>query len=690
MLKAFSSFHLVLFSSFLAFANCEVAIKSQISSADAFFSYGLESEINVFENPQIVQIYRLSEYSEAQWLSMPTSQRLSLAQAKEKEERYSYHKPIYTRLSRTSKDLPDTLETEGNGNVELNGDVFSSFSQFRAGRQSRYNQVGQGSLQSHLVYKLDGPVSSKGSAGYTVFAADHAQLLSLEISFAKFLQKPDKTVPGKSLVNYSLGPIGKKDLALYRENEKLAERGLPLQNLGSSRLIYGSILRTDAYPEGHIGWEMRQFHKRGQQIEDYTLELRDVLANADGVKAFKEFENVEVIHEHLPTQRSQEYGIPINSSQWASFFGKVRELVRKDPDFALFEHKDGGGAPVYQRFYYPLRPWLQHPLILRLPEAERTAVQAKIRTATENYLNRINAKVVAQKEEPLSKENLQELQILASQWAFEAGLSSLFQKYWQQTVQKARGQAEAIFEVSRHDLLRNLDNKYSMKLTYEGKIPQLTASPEWNNSFVYKELRDTSIELITRHLGELGYDYDHTRLRVGDRMYEITIDEGRTEKPLAIALDFKVLAGDRTGFLFSASKESIREFQKIMEKVIIAENSERLPPFIVENPHPIEVKVIGQKAILGDHSYDLIQVGDSLYMKTVNGVIWPVKKVGERYVTETVSCTSGLLYYMSNYFGIKIPMQNGYEADARSVYQHLNNGNPGGNPVEVIIEYLPL
>ncbi len=645
--------------------------------------YGLEAEINIIENPNIINYYRPVEISESDWLAYSQEKKLQIAKVSEANARYAYHKVIYKKLSTSPEFLQDTLESEGNGNVELNGYVFDYFSEYRIARLLLEDTIGVASLQAHVSLAGKRFDALEGSAGYSIFSADMAQFTSLEAGFQKYLSDPLSRTPGLNLSNYSLGPLSDRDRKMYINNEERALNRLDLLKLGTSRIVYGSVLRGDIYGSSRVGFELRQFHKRGKSLDEHVFELRNLLLSDAGLGQFKKFENSPLIGTDIFTEIAFNESSRLGRKPWGKLVEEIKQFYSRDPDFYLFDFPEGGGTPISQRFLLPLRALELHPLILELPKQQRESINKRIELARSNYINRVEKYIELSNSgsnPQIGADTIRGLQIIISQWAFELGIGELFSNHWKNTV---RGDTEV--ELTAYGLISKLqqvesENEQTVENQVESNsVPHVKLNKESNSDHNYLKLRDSSFEVVVSHQRSL--EYDHLVVRIGDKRYDFNPDflGGQVGKGNV----FEVRPGDRTGFLFVRSPEKIKSLQALMDRFVVGFNEYSFPPFATEP----DWKDMG----ISNTEEGLIyfEILGMRYAMASGSTPWPVENEVASGVlnVEEVSCASSIIGLLNEYFGFKLYLGDGWEADARAVGQHLLKGNPGGTPPDAIVHY---
>ncbi|OFZ00978.1 MAG: hypothetical protein A2Z97_04855 [Bdellovibrionales bacterium GWB1_52_6] len=311
--------------------------------------------------------------------------------------------------------MPATLETEVDARVEFNGLVFGDLSAVKKFTNYFVERYGRASFQGHVAFSSQ-PLP--GAAGYAIFEADRAQLAALERGFAQYAKNPSR-VPGSNLTHHSLGPLSDVAGSRYRKSERLIGEGKLIGDPGSERRIYGPAFRGDSYPKGKVGYELRQFHKRHEELLSEMGSLSEQVQAPGGLERYKFYDAVELIHWDLPKTRAKELGVEV-APIWNYFVGDLGGQMRgTGPKFF-------GGTTSSERFYFPLRNWAKNPVIEALPAAERKAAKVRIEKATRKYIEAINAIAVKNK---VSAEVVKNVQILNAQWADEVKLSQYFERF---------------------------------------------------------------------------------------------------------------------------------------------------------------------------------------------------------------------------------------------------------------------
>jgi peptide deformylase len=650
-------------------------------------SFGLESELNIRENPNLVDDYRLHFFSEEAWLGLSREDRIRVARDEE-EKRHHKGDPFLKKLSGAPKALPARLLAEGDGNCEMNGMVFSTFDELRAFVGYLDERYGPSSLQGHVAYKNHDAL--EGVAGWVVFEADAAQLKTLEKNFERYLTDP-KVTPGKNLSHHSLGPLGEDDRKLFLRFEARARKGKRVGEPGNSRITYAPVFRDDIYPEGVRGHEFRQFHKRSAELLAAMDDFSSYLQNSGDLSPFAPFAEQRLISARLPAERAKALGLPIEKRAWAKFFSAAGDFIDgKHPTLVK------GGAHLSERFFFPLRDWGRHPVVEGLPEPLRSQTRERVEQATRAFLLEAGAIVSDYQKRSVDDQALRQLQIASARWASEARLGELMAEFRQRTLAAVGSRGPPTLAHWPGVLSTRAVPKDAIlldELPFESaafpdgrRYLRYKMAPKFDErSEAYRRFRDSSVEVLYQS----AMPYGHVNLRVGRRLYGLKYVE---EVTLADFSPGRVGKG-KTGFVFMVDPARIKEIQGELEKLFASSSANNLPPFDAESP---ELKIVRQKngglkfkspfmvfANNKEVRAELIELNGEAFLKTSDGFTYPVTKKGEDYCTQSLACATSATYVMRKYFEIPVDFQHG----AKSLRDDLAVGNPKGRAPDAIVDY---
>ena len=626
-------------------------------------TFGLEVEVSIRENPKIVNDYRPANVREEEWKNTPFDKRVKTAREWEDRNLKIAHKILFEKMKDADPELPDKLESEGDGNFEFNGFVFKTQSDLKLFVERFVQRYGRGAMQAHVAYPQT-PI--KGTVGYVVFESDAAQFDTFDRNYARYLK--DKTVtPAKNLVHHSQGPLGEADRLKFEYLEGQVALGASIGDPVASRVTNAPVFRGGSYPRGIVGHEIRQFHKRYEELLASTDQLSHELESKSGLERYHPFSSVSLIQGDLPEKRALEFNIAIDAGLWNAYFSKTEGLIKQ------YKNLMYGGAPVSQRFFFPLRDWSHYPLIEQLPAAEKTLFRARIKAATVLYLKEVNSIVKSGK---LDADTIRHLQILNAKWGSETEVSQLFQKFRAQLKNPATPIRGPPLGPSR--VFRNGKPYVHIKM-----------NAELAKSLEYKELLKNSVEVIYRPIEPFG----HIQLRVGKRLYGF---EGVKWTKLLNFIPKTGTIGTQ-GVLFKIPEERMAAIRDYLEKFYKNSGTVNVPPFDAYSPM-LEIKrsPTGRlKYISSTKDLDfannaalnakLMEIDGKTFLLTKDGFQYPVTHKDGRYYVQSLSCSTSTTCILKNKLGIDVDFDHG----SKSLLNSLIDGNPKGTAPDAVIDYGP-
>ncbi len=645
-------------------------------------TYGLEMELNRNENPNLVLDYRLASIPEVEWVKLSKEQRLKKWKEFDERPLFGHEKGALVRLSKARKVLPETIEREGNGNVEMNGLIFKTVKETKSFLKYINQRYKRGSVQGHVVY-VRTPV--EGTAGWVIFEADRAQLETLERNYERYLENP-AVVPGKNLSHHSLGPLGEGDRRTYLNAEQQANAGNRIGETWTSRIIYGPAFRDKGYPDGRVGSEFRQFHKRHEALTDAMSAYAITLEKRGSLTAYKPFSDTTLIASRLPAERASVLKVEIDSTQWKTYFDSLgRQVKQKFPNLSY------GGAPVNERFYYPLRDWANHPLVTDLPEAKRLETIVRIETATKKFIKDSDALV---KNNSVDDAAITQMQILVARWAHETKLNPLFEnflkKQFRETPQ-ARGPPEVLPEpepvAAPPEKPPELLSALTSKPVTLGKVtvPEYKMNPEVANTPAYEQFLNQSVEVIFIPTAPFG----HIAMRVGKKMYSLNFISSSTISEFSPRLGTE----GKKGIVFNLSPGAIKAAQDQIDKLYGHSATHNMPPF---DAYSSMLEVLTQpdgtlkyKSPSPDYANNgrlqatIVDADGKSVLRTPDGYEYPLVKRQGHYYVQSLSCATSCTLSLRNILGLDV----GFNHGAESLRDELLNGNPGRTAPSAVIDY---
>jgi hypothetical protein len=369
-------------------------------------TYGLEIEFSVEKNIQILNDYKPyekkedgSKWTDKQW------QALSLEQRKFEFLKPRNNSSFLIKLKSAPDYLPKSLHHEKHGTHEMTNFVFQTSEDFINARTILTERYGLGAVQAHVV----GPTQTVNLnlLSFTVFMSDHAQLKSLENGFRKYLV--DHThIPAANFTHYVLGPQNYQIIAKSKSSILLAMSGDANNVISDTKLYSSSAIRGSIYNDNGLsfGVEHRQYSYDHSGI-DQAVQKSTFAFNKNN---YADYLNMDI---HIVDEVSR---YPELAKKYGFDFNKTQLRLKK---IELYLHERFENT-YDLRFFYPLRKWDIHPIILRLPPQEQSLATEKIMIAERNYI--LEYKRILSAENLTDAEILTQLRTAVAKWSYEADL----------------------------------------------------------------------------------------------------------------------------------------------------------------------------------------------------------------------------------------------------------------------------
>lgn len=657
-------------------------------------SFGIESEMNFVENPKLLDDYKIIGYSDESWNALSLTDRLE--EAKKAQKKMGFKKPFLEKLPNTDERLPKVIINEGDGNIELNGLVFDDISETRAFVNFIDERYGKSSLQGHVV--RDKNTQFVGGSGYTVFNADYAQISGLSRNFDIYVDDKSFT-PAKNLTHHSLGPLSDRNLKVYKFNERSVNKRKTASSIegNDARVVYAPVMRTEPYPSGLAGFELRQYHKRGKELLSDMDGLARDLQRRDGLKKYDDYSTLELINSKLPHSRAKELGLVLSNgwkpslSSSNTYLNALGSRMR-----SKFPNLKYGGAEVGERFYFPLRDWKNYPAIKNLKGQEKELAISRIENATKEYLILLDNKIKGWKGQSVTNSDLKEVQIAAAKWGKNSGLTEIMEKEKKRLNSDVAPIIPDYVEKIHSNNLQNLKNVNEAvdKLDITEKV--FPSGVSYKEIKVTESLKPTNpnYQQFLRNSVEVLYfpamPYGHINFRVGDRLYSFDYIN-KTKRA-----DFKPTRGSgKVGFAYSIPKEKIEKIQKELERFYSDSKEFNIAPFDahsyklkVKESGDGEVKFKSPGLLFANNkkaNANIVEIEDGKFvLETPSGGRYPLEqKSNGEFCTQSLSCSTSAIYLLEKHFGVK----NEFNHGAKSLRDAMLKGNPKGTPPDLIIHY---
>lgn len=654
-------------------------------------SFGLEIEANMRDNANVVIDYRIPTIEEADWIKLPKEEQIRLAREFEKERTMKdeyWRSAALVRMSTADPRLPKELSFEGNGNFEFKGFVFSSLGEMADVVGTLFERYGAGSVQGHVAYPTQ---PMKGLAGYTISQADLAQFQTFERNYARHLED-NSVLPGKNLTHHSLGPLGEANRQAFIAFEEGAAELKSISNPWTHRMHNGPAPRSNGYPKGMSGFELRQFHKRWVEMMESLGDLANRLEYRGDLSEYSKFDTQKLISADSPFEAAKRLKMrfsPEEEKAYRKYYKDVGHEFSHEFKSLGFIY---GGTSVDSRFFFPLRDWENHPLVLELPETERLAVQARIREATKEFLK--ETRKIAKKGK-VNDASMRDLQIANAKWGAKVQLSQYFEKLNDSTR-------------PRPNVDGNPDRALPQILTVPSSVRELPSGKkirqyildqdQLENNPAYEDFLENTVEVVYTTAAP---PWGHVNLRVGKKFYGLQGVEWTTIVDYAPRTrDMKTgepKPGKR-GYAWRVPKERIAAVQEQIKKMYESSKDSNMPPFDGDSGFlEIEKTPDGKMKFKSpsinypnNEAFDAKVVWSSgyAYLEAPNGTRFPlyVRPGGKLYL-QSISCSTSATYVLQRYFGIEIPFFP--SASAKGMRDLLERGNTSGTPPDVFLRYGP-
>ncbi|EQC45992.1 hypothetical protein [Bacteriovorax sp. Seq25_V] len=609
-------------------------------------TFGLEFELKISENPNIVNDYRVTAISEQKWLQMSFEERKKAAIKAQKEATDIDH--ILTRLSSADPRLPEGLFIEPHGTIEGNGMVFENLGDFREFLDFYVERFGASSFQAHLVTKSQADL--KGMTGYTIFEYEKAQLKTLEKSYDRFL-KDNKATPASNLVHHSLGPIDETIRAkmLVYENDIAAGETDFLAN-GTKSIYAPSFRNNSPYGEGLMGFELRQFHKRYNDMFSSLRELAEEFETSGNLERYNDWTEVE--QASLAGARQTLERAQVSSDLIDDF--EIFHLALGDEISKQIKIQGGArtGAAPENRLLLPLLNWENNPITKDLSSEELQ----KIKTSQQEYINEVMSLIKDRDVSEVTKEDLEKIRIAIAKFAYNINLSKSYDDFIKNSSQRANS--------FRYTKLPELESIFTKIDDKEG-IPVYKFKS--GRSGTYKNYISNTVEILFRDIGKTG----HIEVRIGNKFYSVNNIASTT-----VSSSINRPTGSK-GRVYLFDRNKIALFQERIEKYFKSIERNNFPPFDMYGAlEKVEVVSGGFKMVDSKNRFkikaEIREIdGERFFVSPDESIVTKViTKDGQDYI-QTTNCTR----VVSDVFREILDFDFGTYNSAKSLDKAFQNGS---------------
>jgi hypothetical protein len=642
-------------------------------------TFGLEVELLLKDNPNILKFYKVEGYDDRAWSALTIEQRVTISQkAIDKADPYE---EVFLKLPGAHEKLPKTIFVEGHKTIEANGMIFDSVGEIEDFLKYFSDNIGRGSFQGHVAYKDLSKVD--GVTGYIIFESDFAQLQNLERGYTRFLSDSN-VVPSKSLVHHSLGPLSEDERLLFMVYEDAVNAATAKdikERIGNAKTILGPNFRPGRpYPEGFVGYEHRQYHKRYEDlVQGMDYQSRELEVNA-GLKRYIDFGEEEQIDNSHLAKKVAEYKLGIDVDDMELFFITAGELITKKSEshgMAL------GGAKGENRFFFPLKDWSNHPILKNLPKEDKASAKKAIKKATISFLEDVNKLVKSTDLDDVGDDTLRELQILNAKWGSEVNLSAYFSSYRKEVMNEITGRGPPVYHTTPRIEFAEPTTQITSKSGEVTNVYEMHSS--LNKNISYKQVKNNSAEIIFEpHTGKWG----HVRIRVGDKDYSFNYNKSTTIKEFDLGSQKR----DSSGFVYNVTKEQIEKIQNEIDNFYKSSEKYNIPPFdMFAKKYEIQPKgskfKINRDSKYGKGSANilngkLVDISGAKFLEAPNGTKIPVIEEDGKMYIQSYTCASSAAHVINKFLGVDIENYLG----AKSINDAVMNGDIANAP-DYIFKY---
>ncbi len=665
--KALNSEELSLYHTFIKVRTLNKKLRNKNFYKEMFvggnknfkITFGLEFELSLSRNPNIVNAYRPKIIPEHEWITMSFEQRLKIAKKIHKEN--TELGDIFVKIKGANNSLPEGLFAEPHGTLEGNGMIFSNLGDMNDFLDSFAINFGRADFQGHVVHS--NKVRVQGISGYALFESDYGQLRALESNYIRFENDP-MYIPGKTLVHPYLNPISENNKTAFQLYEIDVNEGLlEPSEVFSARTVNGPSFRIGTpYKEGLVGFELRQFHKNYEELLKATHILASELQNTGNLSRFKKFNKAKAIDHTLLKKSFYDFEIEVQHQDNIEYFFFKLDEVLKNMAAKKGSTIQGDLAP-HERLFFALRPWEDHPVLEFLEASARNLLKNKIKKTRQNFIEEVMKIVEKADLDNLSHLDVQKMQVLNSKFAHEVQLSSYFSQYREGLMKNIVERPD--FRIHTLPLLEDsvlrLEtyqlNKSKIDVpVYSGK--KLLKNPQ------YEFYKQNSIEVLFKDIGKFG----HTEIRIGTRIYGFNDVKYTSNKV------FSKQSKGVTGYVYRLNSEQIEKLSLEFSNIYKSSRKYNIPAFDAFSGEA-EIFLQSKKYYLNNEtSHNQKQLkgtiesfGKEKYIVAPSGYKEKIIQKNNNFFLQTHNCTSIIFDILNREIGMDFGAQTSAISSQKSL-----------------------
>lgn len=431
---------------------------SGLAAAPQSFSYGLEFEMLPEVHQKVVDYYYPFDGNLDEWLRLNRDQRVKAALKYKAERGYEgdFEKipcdtnPFLKDAQRAlCNQLTPRLSHETRA-LELNGFVFHNKEDLKKFVDLLSEEFGEGFVQIHVVFPWR-PLY--GYAGWALKEHDRAMFARFEEEYALYLT--DKTfLPAHNLWAHDfIEPMNSRHLEEALMREELSQKNEPIgKNLSPHQSYAGAILRTDPYPSGNLGIEIRLADQSYEQtiIRKNTIDriwpvmvrIKKMFSNYEGRTGFLNLEK-EIRLPRFEQDTADDFFAdlfkylgPFNDQKRASkLANKLFSKNSYKASVAVARVRDEDMRP----WLFTLRPWAKDIPMNAAEKARILNLQQKyLVTFLDAIQDGVTKAAASANDDDIKKEVVKKLQIANGLFAHEAQLSKKIEEQIEAIINKKR------------------------------------------------------------------------------------------------------------------------------------------------------------------------------------------------------------------------------------------------------------
>jgi hypothetical protein len=405
-------------------------------------SFGLEVELSLRFNPDMVNGYRPPIESDESWLALTHEERLSRGEYWNRiSQELFFRDTSFERLRQAPAFLPSELIAEGATLTnEIKSPVYWSVQECSEFLYSCESTFGPAQVQGHVVCERR---AIPGFAGFSIFESDAAMLKTLVSEYAAYLDC--KRMPAGNFIARFLPPVSERSKTTLLDMEQSAAvLSRPLTELGA-KFAAPALRPGKLYGQANLmGFELRQWDTpsvgavpmagRAEELLVSMYFLEQILLSEHGFSGFESF-----VATPLDGREALARALGVGDA-WdvldRFLFCQAQHMGFRSSNPGVRGVLEETDHAMTQLVSWPFRPWEEHPVFAFVPPMMRAQALDRIQGARTDFLGELRCVVrhLPSLQAPLDRSSAQDgfddvlssLRVNLARWADTSGLSSLF------------------------------------------------------------------------------------------------------------------------------------------------------------------------------------------------------------------------------------------------------------------------